>query len=215
MSKQWTTLIQWFDQRTLRERAVLLLGAVAIMLAPVYLVILEPAAQQRTLDRRHIEQMTAEISQLEQLEKLIVTRSQLDPDQELNERHEQMVLQLADQRQQLQMGISHLVTPSEMPALLKQMLGQDELHLLSLENQQPELISAGGPSGDQAPRLYRHPVQMELRGEYLSLLSYLRGLEQLPRLLVWEDIGVETQEYPATTIRLRFYTMGLTEGWLR
>ena len=49
---------------------------------------------------------------------------------------------------------------------------------------------------------------------YLGLLAYLRQLDQLPRLLVWEEVAVETQEYPATTIRLRVYTLGLSEEWL-
>ncbi len=130
------------------------------------------------------------------------------------ERHDQLVQQLVEQRQQLNLGVSHLVAPAEMPELLKQMLSQGDLHLLSLSNLPPEPISPVGQSSDQSPRLYRHGMQMELRGDYLSLLSYLRQLEQLPRFLVWEEIDVSTQEYPATTIRLRVYTLGLSEGWL-
>lgn len=214
MGKQWSALVQWFDQRALRERAVLLLCAVAIMVAAVYLLVLEPAAKKRTLASRQIEQMNAEISQLDIMEDQIKARSQVDPDQELRGRHEQLVQQLAEQRQQLHLGISHLVTPAEMPQLLKQMLTQGDLHLLSLENLQPELIADGGQSTGQSPRLYRHRLQMELRGDYLSLLAYLRQLEELPRLLVWEEIAVSTRDYPTTTIRLRVYTLGLSEGWL-
>ena len=214
MLKHWSAMVQWFDQRALRERAVLLLCAVAIMVAVVYLLVLEPAAKKRTLARQQIEQMNAEISQLDIMEDQIKARSQVDPDQELRGRHEQLVQQLAEQRQQLHLGISHLVTPAEMPQLLKQMLTQGDLHLLSLENLQPELIADGGQSTGPSPRLYRHRLQMELRGDYLSLLAYLRQLEELPRLLVWEEIGVSSQDYPATTIRLRVYTLGLSEGWL-
>jgi len=214
MGKQWAALVQWFDQRALRERAVLLLCVVAIMVAAVYLLVLEPAAKKRGVARQQIAQMTAEISQLEMTEALIRKRSQVDPDEELRDRHDHLVELLDEQRQQLQLGVSHLVTPTEMPELLKQMLTQGDLHLISLENLPAELISPGGQSSDQSLRLYRHPLQMELRGDYLSLLAYLRQLEQLPRLLVWEEIGVSTQEYPATTIRLRVYTLGLSQEWL-
>jgi len=214
MAKQLKTLTQWFDQRALRERVVLLLCAVAIMVAAVYLLVLEPAAKKRTSASRQIEQMTAEISRLEITEGLIKERSQVDPDREWRERHDQLVQQLAEQRQQLHLGIAHLVTPAEMPELLKQMLTQDDLHLLSLSNLPAELVSSGGQSSDRSPRLYRHGLQLELRGDYLSLLAYLRQLEQLPRFLVWEEVTVSTQEYPAATIRLRVYTLGLSEGWL-
>lgn len=214
MRKQLSALFQWFDQRALRERVVLLLCMVAIMGAAVYLLVLEPAAKKRALARQQIERMNNEISQLETLERQITERSQVDPDQELRTRHDQLVQQLADQRHQLHLGISHLVTPAEMPELLKQMLGQRDLHLLSLENLPPEMITSGGQSAGGSPRLYRHRLQLELRGDYLSLLAYLRQLEELPRLLVWEEIGVSSQEYPTTTIRLRVYTLGLSEGWL-
>lgn len=214
MGKQWSLLVQWFDQRALRERAVLLLCAVALMVAVVYLLVLEPAAEKRTLAGRQIAGMSAEISRLEAMEMLIRERSQADPDRELRERHEQLVQQLAVQRQRLHQGVSHLVAPADMPELLKQMLTQGELHLLALENLPPELITQDEQSAGQSPGLYRHRLQMELRGDYLSLLSYLRQLEQLPRLLVWEEIAVSTREYPSTTIRLRVYTLGLSEGWL-
>ncbi len=215
MGKQWTALIQWFDQRALRERVVLLLCVVAVMVTAVYLLVLEPAVKKRALARQQIEQMTAEIGQLERTEAQIKERSQVDPDRELRERYDQLVEQLAEQRQQLHQGVSHLVTPAEMPELLKQMLTQGNLHLISLENLPAELISSGKePSDQQSLRLYRHPVQMELRGDYLGLLTYLRKLDQLPRLLVWEEVAAATQEYPATTIRLRVYTLGLSEEWL-
>ena len=214
MHKQWSALVQWFHQRALRERAVLLLCAVTLMVAPVYLFVLEPATQQRASAQQQIARMNAEISQLEMMEAEIRARSRVDPDQELRERHDQLVQQLAEQRQELHLGISHLVAPAEMPGLLKQILARSDIELLRLENMAPQLVGAVEPSAEAPSRLYRHRLQMELRGDYLSLLSYLRRLDQLPRLLVWEEIDVTTREYPLTTIRLRVYTLSLTEDWL-
>lgn len=214
MRKQWSVLVQWFHQRALRERAVLLLCAVALMVAPVYLFVLEPATKKRTSTQQQIARLSTDISQLDMMEAEIRARSQVDPDQELRERHDQLVQQLAEQRQELHLGISHLVTPAEMPELLKQILAQSDIELLRLENLAPQLVGAVEPSAEAPSRLYRHRLQMELRGDYLSLLSYLRRLDQLPRLLVWEAIDIVTREYPTTTIRLRVYTLGLTEEWL-
>lgn len=214
MSKPWTALVEWFNQRVLRERAVLLLCAVALMVAPVYLFVLEPATKKRAAAQQQITRMSAEISQLELLEAEIRARSQVDPDQELRERHDQLTQKVAEQRRQLHLGISHLVAPAEMPGLLKQILSQTDIELLRLENLAPQQVGTEGRNGESTSRLYRHQLQMELAGDYLSLVSYLRRLEQLPRLLVWEEVDVATREYPATTIRLRVYTLGLTADWL-
>ncbi|MFO7766971.1 MAG: type II secretion system protein GspM [Pelovirga sp.] len=214
MRKQWSTLAQWFNQRALRERAVLLLCAVALMVALVYLLVLEPATKRRTSTQQQITQIGAEISELETMAAAIRARSQVDPDQTLRERHDQLVQQLAEQRRELHLGLSHLVPPAEMPALLGQILAQTDIELLRLEKLAPQLVGGDDQAAESSSRLYRHRLQMDLQGDYLSLLAYLRRLEQLPRLLVWEEIDVITREYPLTTIRLQLYTLGLTEDWL-
>lgn len=194
----------------------MLFCGVAVLVASVYLLIIEPATRQRVAARQQIERMSADIQTMETTAGLILSRAQIDPDQGLRERHDLLVQQLEDQRQQLHQGMSDLVAPAEMPELLKQLLRhQQNLHLLRLENLAPEIIGNDGQAiTDQSPRLYRHRMQMELRGDYLSALAYLRQLEQLPRLLVWEEIAFAVEDYPLTTIRLRVYTLGLTEGWL-
>ena len=214
MSRPWSALVQWYDQRVLRERIVLLLCAVVVMAAVVYLFVLEPATKNRTAAQQQIVRLNSDIGQLEMLTSEILARSQHDPDQELRERHDLLEQQIAEQRRQLHLGLSHLVAPAEMPGLLRQILSRSDIELLRLENLPPQLIQAPDDSGESSPRLYRHRLQMELRGDYLSLLTYLRELEQLPRLLVWEEVDIVTREYPATTIRLRVYTLGLTEDWL-
>lgn len=214
MGSYLTALAQWYDQRILRERIILLLGVVALLAAGVYLLVLEPAAKQRAATQQQIARMNAEIAQLEQMVFQIRSRPQSDPDQQSRERRDLLEQLIAEQRQQLHLGLSHLVAPEEMPGLLRQIVSRSDLELVRLENQTPQLIQTDGPQGDAAPRLYRHQLEMDLRGDYLSLLSYLRQLEQLPRLLVWDEIDVVTREYPATTIRLRVYTLGLTENWL-
>jgi MSHA biogenesis protein MshJ len=55
---------------------------------------------------------------------------------------------------------------------------------------------------------------MEFSGDYLTLLKYLRQLEDLPRSMVWEEVEVKSDDYPEATVRLQVYTLSLTEGWI-
>jgi len=57
-------------------------------------------------------------------------------------------------------------------------------------------------------------LQLTFSGDYLALLRYLRDLEELPRQLVWEDIAIETAEYPKSRVHLRVSTLSLREGWI-
>jgi MSHA biogenesis protein MshJ len=64
------------------------------------------------------------------------------------------------------------------------------------------------------PALYRHRLRMEFSGDYLTMLKYLRQLEDLPRAMVWEKVEIESDDYPDATVRLQVYTLSLTEGWI-
>ena len=68
------------------------------------------------------------------------------------------------------------IPASAMPVALEQILKSSKnLSLLSLENKPVELISGAGP--DQNAYLYRHGVQMKMRGSYVASMAYLKKLE--------------------------------------
>jgi MSHA biogenesis protein MshJ len=43
------------------------------------------------------------------------------------------------------------------------------------------------------PRVYRHGVEVVLRGNYLALLPYLGKLQAYPRPLFWSDVSLEAR----------------------
>jgi len=92
--------------------------------------------------------------------------------------------------------------------------------LLNLENQPAEVLqiaaaaTEAGAAEQLSPVLYRHRLQLEFAGDYLATLAYLKKLENLPRKLVWENLEIETQQYPQARVRLSVYTLSLNKGWI-
>ncbi len=210
-------LSQWYDHRSQRERIVLLVCVVLTLLFLVNLLILQPLARRRDLARGEMAELKISIAELKGQKTLIMARQGSDPDKENRLRLELLKQQVELLQQQLKANIVNLVSPREMPELLKDLLSQQKkLQLISLENLDPELLELGQQSEQNGvlPKLYRHRLQMEFSGDYLTLLTYLRQLEQLPRSMVWEEVEVESHEYPKATVRLQVYTLSLTEGWI-
>lgn len=212
-----SSAITWYNQRPLRERVLLVLAVSAVLLYVSYLLLLQPLGHRTELTRQEIVQMQNRQMELQALTQAVEARKNVDPDRRNRLRLAALESEIARMKEELRAGLENLVSPEEMPALLKELLTQQKkLRLLSLENQDPERIVLGNsdtPDSGSAT-LYRHPLRMKFSGDYMTLLQYLRQLEQLPRTLVWERVDIATDEYPEATVNLEVYTLSLKEGWI-
>ena len=183
----------------------------------VWMFVLQPFSQRTNALRHELAELGNNLAELKSREIAVTARKNFDPDQD-NRRHLEILEQESAKLQQdLNTSIVNLVAPRDMPALLKQLLTQQKkLQLSSLENLPPERIVLDQQAGsDEAgPALYRHRLRMEFSGDYLTLLRYLKQLQELPRALVWDEVDIETEVYPRATVRIQVSTLSLTEGWI-
>jgi MSHA biogenesis protein MshJ len=59
-----------------------------------------------------------------------------------------------------------------------------------------------------------HGLELNLRGDYHSVLSYVRQLEALPWRFNWAFMSLTMGEYPKAEVKIRLETLSLTEGWI-
>jgi len=217
MARHAGSSFPWYDARPLRERILLLVCVVIVMVFLLNLLVLEPASRQREQARSEMSQLQTEIDALTIRGAEVEARRANDPDKKNREKLMALEQEWRQLNQNLQTNIVTLVPPQEMSDLLKSLLTQEKkLKLIRLENLPPEALSLEQSKDDKnaQPKIYRHRLQMEFLGDYLTLLAYLKQLEELPRSLVWEEVEVETLKYPQAKVRLQVYTLSLTEGWI-
>lgn len=210
---------RWFDGRPLRERGALLLAAAVVLLFLVNLIVLEPLGRKRSALQGELARLQTAVTELGAQEKVILARRTVDPDSQRRKRLAVLEEEAAKLQKRLVSNIVNLVPPEEMVKLLRQLLAEQKgLTLVSLENMAPEQvnISSGGAEGEQQAslRVYRHSLKLVFTGKYLDLLQYLRRLQQLERILIWEEVDIETEEYPQATVRLQVHTISLSQGWI-
>ena len=63
--------------------------------------------------------------------------------------------------------------------------------------------------------LYRHGVELTVRGNYLDMVNYLDALEALPTQLFWGRAALEVEEYPNARLTLTVYTLSLDKKWMK
>lgn len=217
MGRSSKQLFDWYDDRPKRERIALLICAVIVLVFLLNLLVFEPYSQQRKRAQSEATQLQVDISELTVRSAEVEARRVNDPDKVNREKLAALEQERERLSQELQTNIVTLVPPKEMAGLLKSLLTQEKkLQLIHLENLAPQALAIGqsDKGEDLQPKIYRHSLQMEFLGDYLTLLKYLKQLGELPRSLVWEEVEVETLVYPQAKVRLQVSTLSLTEGWI-
>ena len=208
------------DAMALRERAMFF-GAVALVLMTLLQVfLLDPMLSRRN-------QLTGQIAQQDDESKAILAQIQTLirpdlPDQDaLNrDRLKNLREQMAQLDRQLELQQRQFVAPGKIAAMLESMIGKNrKLQLLSLRNVPGGSVpksGAGAPPGGAGGgrEIFRHTVELRVKGSYFDLLDYLDALERMPQRVFWDGFELSVAQYPQSVLKLTIYTLSPEKSWL-
>ncbi|WP_051971433.1 hypothetical protein [Massilia sp. 9096] len=77
--------------------------------------------------------------------------------------------------------------------------------------------AAGAVAGAAASGavLYRHGVELTVRGGYLDMVDAMGALESLPTQLFWGRAQLDVEDYPNARLTLTLYTLSLDPKWMK
>ncbi|MDZ4201712.1 MAG: type II secretion system protein GspM [Gallionella sp.] len=221
MRQQWEKARIKVDDMSLRERVIMFVTAVFVLLALLNTVLLDPllAKQKKLSDEagQQEEQLKAVQAQMEAL----VEARQNDKKSPLRQRIEELKAQLKEQDAYLQTRRDRLVESGKMAELLEQVLTRNgKLQLVELKTLPVGLLIEKPATAGQAPvaqgqrQIYKHGVQIKVRGGYLELLRYLAALEQMPAQMFWGEASLSVEKHPDAVMTLTLYTLSWDKIWL-
>ncbi len=76
---------------------------------------------------------------------------------------------------------------------------------------QPQ-VGSGQASGQN--NIFKHGVELTLRGSYFEMLDYLVQVESLPWQMYWGRLRLEARDYKRPELTLTLYTLSLDKAWL-
>lgn len=220
MKEHWRKFVDRIDALALRERVMVFVMMVVILITPVNLFLLDPLrAKQKTLlkDRAARQQ---EINALQAQLMGVASTVQIDPDAENRKRLRDLKRKIDELEAPVETAQQSLVSPEKRAFLLGELLAQNpRLRLVSMKTlpATTALENKADPSkkGSVSTSLvYRHGVQMVVEGNYHDLLQYLVTLEKLPWRMVWGAADLKVDEYPKIVLSMTLYTLSLEKIWL-
>lgn len=218
----------WVNALSIRERLLVIIGVIAVVFLLWDKVLLSPLEVKAKQLEDGVKTQQQNLEKVRAQQQQILERAGKDPNQgllkqidainkaieELDETLRGMTVDLIDP-QQMAMVLEEVLTRRtdlklvRVEALPPQSLGQQILEDTTEPAQQDTEIAA-----DVVPGVYKHTLEIEFVGSYLSTLDYMKELESLQRRFYWGSVNFEVKEYPNAQVVIRVNTLSLNDAWI-
>lgn len=228
MTNYWEKLSARIDKLTTRERAMALGAAIVVVYGLLDTLVVSPVLLKQRQAVAEVSRQQAELQTLDEQLKATALAQGADPDAAARARLKEMQARLQGLDRQVKEQSAQLIAPERMREVLEKFLAnRPRLQLVELKTLPRVSVALPGesaqkpaagkpPAGEAEPsaQIYKHGVELTVRGGYLDLLEYLRDVEGLPVQLYWDKLQLTVVEYPTATLRLTIYTVSLDKAWL-
>ncbi|MCC2959208.1 hypothetical protein LK540_02050 [Massilia sp. IC2-278] len=241
MKQQWIKLATRVDALSLRERIMVFAACAAAIVFLMHFFALGPQLRKQDALNAQITQQQNNIEGIDNEIRARVEAAQNDPDAAVRTRLAAVRRETEELSGQLRAMQNGLVAPERMAPLLDSILrANGRLTLVSVRTLPVEsVLEAGRRAAGSAPNaapapapapapaaqaqaepgsaglLYRHGVEITVRGNYLDMIAYMNALEGLPTQLFWGRAQLEAETWPASRLTLTLYTLSLDRKWMK
>lgn len=228
---QWQQLSEQYLQLQLRERRLIYLASLALLLWLGALYAVEPLWQSLQASKQQQKLVLQQMAQLQQQVDTVLQVLNTDPNTQIRTQISQSEQKRDELSQQIKQLTGRYVSPEQMLPLLQDVLksspGVKLLRMRSLQAEPVSLAAAPqvaapapavatpGQSMPAAPLLYLHKTEISFSGQYAQLQRLLQQLEQLPWQLHWHRLEYKVSEHPQAELRLELETISEQADYLR
>lgn len=220
------------DALSLRERGMVFGATIAVLAFAGHTVVLAPQDAKQAALRTQIEQQQAASAAIDAEITARVEGSRIDPDAQSRTRLNTMQQEMGQLGSEL-LALEHgLVPPERMGPLVESILrANGRLKLVSMRTLPAEPLAAPGATaataapaapatpapvaGGDVPLLYRHGVEVTVRGNYLDMVDYMSTLDAMPTRMFWGRAQLDVETYPTARLTLTLHTLSLDRQWMK
>lgn len=238
ISAAWSQTDTKFQALSLREKVLITSTLFLVLAAFFHFFVQLPLSSKQALLEKSVEAERTRIAALNEQLSTIRSRFQLDPDVAVRISIDAAQSKSAVLQEKILLHSRSLINSAAMSQILAHLLGKIprvnlvDFQVLPRIVEQRSGLSVLAPvptaaepavqgsasllsDAGSSRLIYRHSIDLGLRGSYFDLLAYLREAEQIPQRIYWDRFELVAGDYPEATLRLRFYTFSLDPDWMR
>lgn len=234
MKQKLLDLLARVNALSLRERVLMFAAGAALLAFMAWFSGLGPMLEESVRLRATLAQQQNNVAGMNEEVRAKLEAFRRDPDAEVRAQLQSVhaeAAQLGEHLVRMQRGV---VAPERMVEVLEALLrSSGKLQLVSMKTLPVTPVNAAGaeaaaaPAAEGAPAagakappapptlLYRHGVQLTVRGSYLDMVAYMQALEAMPTQVFWGGASLDAQQSPDARLTLTVYTLSLDKTWLK
>lgn len=239
LQKQLAQLQRRFEPLARREKVIIALAALAMIVMLFQLVALDPLLKQRDALQKQQQQLMQDVN-AQRLEREALTQAiAAGPKRQKQHQLEELRQEVSMLDEQIARTTATMIPPRKMTDVLREVMQlRKNLKLVHLENLQPQPLlddtvsadkvavqhgDAGAAAGGKNPAssatdgdigLYRHGVKLVFEGDYMTTMEFLESLEKKSWRFFWQTLQYDVEKYPKARVTLTLYTLSPERAWL-
>ena len=213
MNKQLLEYQEKIHAMTLRERAMILISVLAVLVF-IWWTFFTEALLNKTdqLSKQNLV-LEQEIETLNLTADGINRRMQQGVNNTKQQQLELLSAELKTVNDILRQMTLELIEPDEMFGLMQQLVFADsKLELTGLKRKQ--MAPVFEVEEEDQPGIFRHVMQMGFKGSYQDIVNYISRLEQTEWKLIWDRIRLKTNNYPTIEVDIEISTLSDDQHWV-
>jgi MSHA biogenesis protein MshJ len=214
LEKEYGKLSAKFHQRSLREKLLILICGLVVLILLMYTLLFEPLIDSSHKLKQNTQNNQKELNTMQSQMALLTDKLQNDPNAAITKRIEVLNDEIHNITIQLETQTDNLIPANKMAAMLENVLaGSKGLRLIELQSIDPVPIILE-PEEESGAELYRHGVTMLFEGKYFDIQQYLEELESLPWKFYWKKFDYVVGDYPSASVELEIYTLSSNKAFI-
>jgi MSHA biogenesis protein MshJ len=203
------------DAMNLRERVLVFLAAVAILVFVADSALLEPILRRHKVNSDRYQQQQDEIRAMQAQLQAYAQARLSDAGNAKRQRLEKRRADLAALDRELSGRKGELVTPDRMTRMLSEILKRNpDVELVSLRSLPATGLTQVPTGASGGTALYRHGIEVAVSGTYFNMLNYIADLERNRARIFWGTLDLQAGAYPRVTLKITLYTLSPEKTWL-
>ncbi|QOC23839.1 type II secretion system protein M [Wenzhouxiangella sp. AB-CW3] len=205
-------LAERINALSLRERALLMLTALAVVFLLWDTFLMRPVSERHERAQEQLSTIRERVDSLTDSIQELAGERRRDPDAELRQRHEQLTTEIEALESRLSRMHGGVATARQSVTVLASLLGERAgVDIVTLENLPAEPLRAGD---NELSGIYVHRVRLVIESDFDGVRDYLAMVDTLPAGVFWDSMRLTVDEWPTNHTEIILYSLALDEEWL-
>lgn len=227
IKQQWEKLSEKVSAISIRERVLIFAAAAFLVVSLVTTFLLDPQLLKQKKMTEQVIQQQEKIKEIQSQVEGIIQAKNAQSTSPLRLQLNKVKEEIEEGNLFLKGNRENLVEPDKMADLLRQVLSKNtNLQLVNLQTLPvTPLFEVGAEATAPATavqdkskaesQIFKHGVELTVKGNYLELMQYLSALERMPTQMFWAKVKMNVVKYPDAELTLNLYTLSLDKVWLQ